>query len=108
MGIGVAIMTEKRFTVEDDDADIWEDNHFLAVAYNHINAKKITKRLNKLADENEKLKKDCSNLIDDNTEYVSEINHIKQVIKEAYNNERTHIGRNVLKQLLNNIGETND
>ena len=50
-------MTEnKRFTVEDDDADIWEDNHFLAVAYNHHNAKKITKRLNKLADENKQLK----------------------------------------------------
>ena len=101
-------MSEKRFTVEDDDADIWEYNQFLAVAYNHNNAKKITERLNKLADENEKLKKDCSNLIDDNTEYVSEMNHIKQVIKEAYNNERTHIGRNVLKQLLNNIGETNE
>ena len=78
-------MTEKRFTVDNDDADIWEDNHFLAVAYNHINAKKITKRLNKLADENEM---------------------IRNTINEMYKNERTHIGRNVLKQLLNNIGET--
>ena len=26
--------------------------------------------------------------------------HIKQTIKEAYNNERTQIGKNVLKQLL--------
>ena len=34
--------------------------------------------------------------------------NIKNTIKEAYNNERTHIGRNVLKQLLNNIGETNE
>ena len=32
--------------------------------------------------------------------------NIKNTIKEAYDNERTHIGRNVLKQLLNNIGET--
>ena len=53
--------------------------------------------------ENEQLKKDCSNLIDDNTEYVAEMNHIKQVIKEAYNNERTQLGKSVLKQLLNNI-----
>ena len=76
-------MTEnKRFTVEDDDADIWEDNHFLAVAYNHINAKKITKRLNKLADENEM---------------------IRNTINEMYNNERTQLGKSVLKQLLEAI-----
>ena len=61
--------------------------------------------LNNLSEEKEKLKKDCSNLIDDNTEYVSEMNHIKQVIKEAYHNERTQLGQSVLKQLLNNIGE---
>ena len=77
-------MTEKRFTVDNDDADIWEDNHFLAVAYNHINAKKITKRLNKLADENEM---------------------IRNTINEMYKNERTQLGKSVLKQLLNNIGE---
>ena len=29
--------------------------------------------------------------------------HIKNTIQEAYNNERTHIGKSVLKQLLNNI-----
>ena len=76
-------MTEnKRFTVEDDDADIWENNHFLAVAYNHINAKKITKRLNKLADENEM---------------------IRNTINEMYKNERTQLGKSVLKQLLEQI-----
>ena len=76
-------MTEnKRFTVEDDDADIWEDNHFLAVAYNHINAKKITKRLNKLVDENEM---------------------IRNTINEMYKNERTQLGKSVLKQLLEAI-----
>jgi len=32
-------------------------------------------------------------------------NKVIQTIKEAYQNERTQIGRNVLKQLLNNIGE---
>ena len=75
-------MTEKRFTVEDDDADIWEDNQFLAVAYNHHNAKKITKRLNKLAEENEQ---------------------IKHLIKEAYETERTALGKSVLKQILDNV-----
>ena len=76
-------MTE-RFTVDDDDADIWEDDYFLAVAYNHANAKKITKRLNKLADENEM---------------------IRNTINEMYKKERTQLGKSVLKQLLNNIGE---
>lgn len=76
-------MTEnKRFTVEDDDADIWENNHFLAVAYNHNNAKKITKRLNKLADENEM---------------------IRNTINEMYKNERTQLGKSVLKQLIEAI-----
>ena len=32
-----------------------------------------------------------------------EIKRIKQTIKEAYENERTHIGRNVLRQLLNSL-----
>ena len=32
--------------------------------------------LNNLSEEKEKLKKDCSNLIDDNTEYVAEINQM--------------------------------
>ena len=79
---GVERMNEKRFTVEDDDADIWEDNYFLAVAYNHANAKKITKRLNKLADENEM---------------------IRNTINEMYKNERTQLGKSVLKQLLEAI-----
>ena len=59
--------------------------------------------LNNLSEEKEKLKKDCSNLIDDNTEYVSEMNHIKQVIKEAYQTERTALGKSVLKQILDNV-----
>ena len=63
---------------------------------------------------------DCGTLIDTynrNTyDYVSEIApilnqqyeeniKIKQLITEAYTNERTAIGRNVLKQLINNIEE---
>ena len=40
--------------------------------------------------------------------HVDGYNKVIQTIKEALARERTHIGRNVLKQLLNNIGETNE
>ena len=56
------MIKNKRFNSECDGADIWEDNHFLAVAYNHHNAKKITERLNKLADENKELKSQIQKL----------------------------------------------
>ena len=36
-------------------------------------------------------------------ELNDENNHIKQTIQEAYESERTQIGRNVLKQLLEAI-----
>ena len=36
-------------------------------------------------------------------ELVTENKQIKNTIKEAYQNERTHIGQNVLKQLLEAI-----
>ena len=56
-------MTEKRFTVyNDDDADIWEDNHFLAVAYDHHNALKFAERLNELVNENKELKLELQQL----------------------------------------------
>ena len=113
----------------------WED---IIQIMNNLNEKAIerSKALSKLQKENEQLKKDCTVLIYHNQEYrkeneqlkstINTLTHdntkmkkvlnttkneneqIKQVIKEAYHNERTHIGRNVLKQLLNNIGETNE
>ena len=53
--------------------------------------------LNDLSEENEKLKKDCSNLIDDNTEYVAEINQmhkeneeLKKEIKQLKNKIKTY------------------
>lgn len=36
---------------------------------------------------------------------ANENTKIQNTITEAYQNERTHIGQNVLRQLLNNIGE---
>lgn len=65
----------------------------------------------------------CGTLIDMETrntyDYISEVcpilnqyhnenKMIKNTIKEAYKTERTDLGRSVLKQLLNNIGETNE
>jgi len=37
--------------------------------------------------------------------HVDGYNKVIQTIKEAYQNERTSLGKSVLKQLLNNIGE---
>ena len=50
----------------------------------------------KLTEENHQLKKHIHKLIDENE-------HVKQTIKEAYANERTEIGKYVLKQLLEAI-----
>jgi uncharacterized protein (UPF0335 family) len=46
-------------------------------------------RLNRLEEENKELKE--------------ENQHIKNTIKEAYNNERTQLGKSVLKQLMEAI-----
>ena len=78
-------MTEnKRFTYDNKQVAILKNNKFwlegaIATACNHS---EICNELNTLVDENE---------------------HIKQVIKEAIDNERTELGKSVLKQLLNNI-----
>ena len=37
--------------------------------------------------------------------HVDGYNKVIQTIKEAYQNERTDLGRSVLKQLIENIGE---
>ena len=76
-------MTEKRFEAKTIPADkradwvvgIWDSGVLL-------NNFAVVRILNELNDENEQL---------------------KQTIREAYKTERTHIGRNVLKQLLEAI-----
>lgn len=76
-------MTEnKRFTISNhcrikDETQIG----FFNIA-NNIDAKRVCDLLNELNDENE---------------------YIKNTIQEAYNNERTHIGKSVLKQLMETI-----
>ena len=44
-----------------------------------------------------------ADVVDLLNELNDENNHIKQTIQEAYNNERTAIGKNVLKQLLQSL-----
>ena len=78
-------MTEKRFLlteqfnglqgvpfVKDDCADV--DTYYTVDGTVDL--------LNELSEENEKLKKDCSNLIEDNTEYVAEINQMHKENEE--------------------------
>ena len=48
-------------------------------------------------------KEDSQKVVDLLNELNNENNHIKQTIKEAYESERTQIGRNVLRQLLEAI-----
>ena len=73
-------MTEKRFNFNVNKNCIeYEGKHF---AYCNGEQNKIANKLNELYEEN---------------------THIKNTIKEAYNNERTHIGKNVLKQLIEAI-----
>ena len=70
-------MTEnKRFTECDDGTYCLMDNG------NGLEYDDVVDLLNDLNDENE---------------------YIKHLIKEAYNNERTHIGKNTLKQLMEAI-----
>ena len=74
-------MTEKRFKVNADylnNIDSIIDNE-TGIEHDYL---EIEELLNELAEEN---------------------THIKNTIKEAYNNERTHMGKSVLKQLIEAI-----
>ena len=82
-------MTEKRFTIKSQDdlfgvVDNYSADKVCVVngIRTEIEAKWLCDVLNDLNDENE---------------------HIKHTIKEAYNNERTQLGKSVLKQLLETI-----
>ena len=79
-------MTEKRYDV------IYEKEPRGQVVTDEgipCTARTCCTRLNRLEEENKELKK--------------ENQHIKNTIKEAYNNERTQLGKSVLKQLIEAI-----
>ena len=107
-------MTEnKRFTLEEFGLNfIVNDNG------RNLTAKQTVDRLNELNDENEQLKSRVEYLerkIDrERTSYQKqhekweeeiqkENEHIKHLIKEAYETERTALGKSVLKQILDNV-----
>ena len=82
-------MTEKRFILDDDG--IVTDMVDLSI---YIDNEDCCEKLNELSEENKELKK--------------ENQHIKNTIQTMLNNERTHIGQSVLKQLIQNIGDINE
>ena len=66
--------------------------------------------INQLADENEQLREEIKDYQDTLANYEELIQKLRKhntttylTIKEAYQNERTEIGRSVLKQLLNQM-----
>ena len=72
-------MTEKRFSYE--EVNFCNDN-LTGNQFDLTNPNEMLYLLNSLADESKQ---------------------IKHIIKEAYNNERTQIGKSVLKQLMEQI-----
>lgn len=107
-------MTEKRFRISQGYTDRfchdWKKNKLL-------NFKQTIDCLNTFYEENEQLKSKNRGLQselqifkEDATHSNLQINkladenkHIKQTIKEAYDNERTELGKSVLKQLIEAI-----
>lgn len=97
-------MAEKRFSVEDYDADVWEDNHFLAVAYDHHNALKLAERLNGLSDENEQLKSFKQRVFDLIDKTIEEETQIAENIEEVTQETRPYakaVNRITIKILEN-------
>ena len=87
------------------DNDKWIDLHSMS-ENSEKNVQICINKMNELTDENEKLKSTINTLTHDNTKMKKVLNttkkeneHIKNTIQEAYNNERTHLGKSVLKQL---------
>lgn len=106
------MMTEKRYSYDPKQVAILKDGKFwlegqIDTACNHS---EICNELNQLAEENIRLKKKRNHFEKKKTEYLTEWNksriqntELKNLIQEAYTNERTQIGRNTLKQLLEQI-----
>ena len=64
---------------------------------------KATEKIKELEKENEQLKQHIKTLQNHTKRLENQNIQTYNLIKEAYNNERTQIGRNVLKQLLEAI-----
>lgn len=77
-------MTEKRFTHKKwyNNRQIFDGEESFAIVDTYIQADIICDKLNELYDENKQ---------------------IKHTIQEAYNHERTALGKSILKQLIEAI-----
>lgn len=108
-------MTEnKRFTIKEIDnfnygikvTDVIMDDGI------ELPQSTVCDLLNDLSTENDELRQELNcekplftkkRLHQENQQLTDEIQKIKNTIKEAYETERTELGKSVLKQLLNNI-----
>lgn len=99
---GVLLMsTEKRWEIIGEEYISYVGGNAIIVSNSDCkfavwerreDAQRICNKLNKLNDENESLNKSRDDLIDENRK-------IKATIKDMFINERTYIGKSVLKQL---------
>ena len=99
-------MTEnKRFTYDAKQVAILKNGEFwlecaISTACNHS---EICNELNNLVDENEQLKNHIQELQNHLKRLETQNIQTYNLIKEAYNNERTKLGQSVLKQLMEAI-----
>jgi regulator of replication initiation timing len=86
-------MTEKQFKINTSEIGyIYIDN----LKGEHMSWVELEKTLNRLYAQNKELFKE-------NKELKKENQHIKNTIQEAYKNERTQLGKSILKQLMEAI-----
>lgn len=92
-------MTEKRFTYHEFTRGIKDHQ----TKYIYEGNQETTDLLNKLYEQNQHYYKLLHLTANKIQNLIEENETIKNSIKEAYTNERTTLGKNVLKQLLNNM-----
>ena len=103
-------MTGKRFTLFEDGETII-DNESVADdggkevywTVEYVQVVKLVKLLNELHEENKEQKRAMRIAEHYNEQLENEIIHIKTTIKTMMENERTELGRSVLKQLWSAI-----
>ena len=88
-----------------DDGVVTSVNEEELVYVDKNELEQLIENYQQLEKENEQLKNHIQELQNHLKRLENENEQIKQVIKEAYETERTDLGKSVLKQLLNNIGE---
>ena len=106
--IGGLGMTTKQFTI--NGKEIIQNKQVWCIAHSEHCADVIATAMNELIEENEQLKSQLNRLNTINEVkretikfHVDGYNRLKQTILEAYETERTELGKSVLKQLLEQI-----